>query len=80
MPAPPGWRHREFRLSQGMVRIPVATVLGLLGLIAYLMAVVTLFDCVSPMNGWLQIVYFLVMGTAWVIPARWLMYWAAGQR
>ena len=31
-------------------------------------------------TGWLQVPFFVVAGIAWAFPAKWLMFWAAGQR
>ena len=28
----------------------------------------------------LQVPFFVVAGIAWAFPAKWLMFWAAGQR
>ena len=60
-----------------MPRILVASVLGLAGFLAYLVAAVTLYDAVASLNWALQAAYFVVAGTIWVIPIRSLMIWAA---
>jgi len=60
-----------------MPRILVASVLGLAGFLAYLVAAVTLYDAVAALNWALQAAYFVVAGTIWVIPMRSLMIWAA---
>lgn len=60
-----------------MSRIPVATLAGLAGFVAYLAGAVSLFDALSPMHWAVQGAYFLLAGTLWVVPARWLMLWAA---
>jgi hypothetical protein len=60
-----------------MSRVPLATIVGLVGFAAYVVGVVTLADQIRPMNWLVQALYFLVAGIAWVIPARWLMLWAA---
>jgi hypothetical protein len=60
-----------------MPRILFATVVGLGGLLAWLVAVVTLYDSVAGLHWALQAVYFVVAGTIWVIPMRSLMIWAA---
>jgi hypothetical protein len=60
-----------------MPRILLATVLGLVGFLAYLVAVVTFYDAVAALNWAVQALYFVVAGTVWVIPMRALMIWAA---
>jgi hypothetical protein len=60
-----------------MPRILIATVLGLVGFLAYLVAAVTLYDTVAALNWAIQAAYFVVAGTIWVIPVRSLMLWAA---
>ncbi|MBV9785405.1 MAG: DUF2842 domain-containing protein [Acidisphaera sp.] len=60
-----------------MLRISIATALGLSGFTAYVIAVVTLADRVFPLHWALQSVYFLGVGVLWVMPAYWLMLWAA---
>jgi hypothetical protein len=60
-----------------MPRILIATIVGLAGFVAYVVAAVTLADSLSPMHWAVQLVFFLVAGTLWVIPARSLMLWAA---
>ncbi len=62
-----------------MSRPLIATLLGLLGFILYVMAAVTLADRIEPQWA-VQLGYFIIAGTAWVLPARWLMLWAAHQR
>jgi hypothetical protein len=60
-----------------MPRILIATIVGLVGFVAYVVAAVTLADYLSPMHWALQALFFLVAGTLWVFPIRSLMYWAA---
>jgi hypothetical protein len=60
-----------------MPRILLATVIGLSGLLAWLVAVVTFYDAVATLHWALQAAYFVVAGTIWVIPMRSLMIWAA---
>jgi predicted membrane channel-forming protein YqfA (hemolysin III family) len=57
----------------------VATVAALVFLAAWVAAVVTLADHL-PRNQALQAAYFVVMGSLWVLPVRWLMLWAAHHR
>lgn len=60
-----------------MLRISVATLAGLCGLLAYIAGVVSLFDTVQKLPQVVHLLYFLLAGIAWVIPARSLMFWAA---
>ncbi len=34
----------------------------------------------QPQHWLLQVPYFVIAGVAWAFPAKWLMFWAAGQR
>ena len=63
-----------------MPRKLIASLLGLAGFIAYVVAVVTLADRVTEANVIVQVAFFLVAGVLWTIPARWLMLWSVGQR
>ena len=63
-----------------MSRIPIAVVVGLLGFAAYVALVVALADHVITQHWALQVPFFLVAGIVWAFPAKWLMFWAAGQR
>lgn len=63
-----------------MPRKLIASLLGLVGFIAYVVAVVTLADRVTEANVIVQTIFFLVAGVLWTIPARWLMLWSVGQR
>ena len=60
-----------------MPRILFASVVGLAGFLAYLVAAVTLYDQVASLHWALQALYFVLAGTIWVIPIRSLMIWAA---
>jgi hypothetical protein len=65
-----------------MSRVPLAIVLGLAGLAAYIAAAVTLADwagadALGGLRWVVQPLYFLAAGLLWVIPMRWLMLWAA---
>jgi hypothetical protein len=61
-------------------RVPIAVVAGLLGFTAYLAVAVVLGDAVVGAHWTIQALYYLVAGSLWVLPVRWLMYWGAGQR
>jgi hypothetical protein len=60
-----------------MSRILIATFAGLTGFLAYVAAAVTFADHVAQLHWVAQAVYFLVVGTIWVLPMRSLMLWAA---
>jgi hypothetical protein len=60
-----------------MSRVLPASLIGVFGFLAYVVGVVTLADLVTPLHWAVQALYFLVAGVLWVIPARWLMLWAA---
>ena len=60
-----------------MARILIATAIGLLGFLLYVVGAVTLADQLQPMHWAIQLLFFLVAGTLWVVPARSLMLWAA---
>lgn len=63
-----------------MPRKLIASLLGLFGLVAYVVAVVTLADRVTGLNVIVQTVFFLIAGLLWTVPIRWLMLWSVGQR
>lgn len=60
-----------------MTRVPVAVAIGFAGFVAYIVGAVTLADSVLHGHWALQAAYFVTAGVLWVIPARWLMLWAA---
>lgn len=61
-------------------RVLIAVPLGLLGFIAYVALAVTLADRVSGLHWAVQALYFVAAGVAWVVPAHYLMLWAARRR
>lgn len=63
-----------------MVRIVVASLAGLLGFAFYVAEAVRLADRLHGSHWTLQLLYFALAGVLWVIPARWLMLWAARRR
>ena len=63
-----------------MSRIAIAVPVGLFGFAAYVALVVTVADLVVTQHWALQVPFFLVAGIVWAFPAKWLMFWAAGQR
>jgi len=62
-----------------MPRPPAAALMGIVFVIAYVAASVTLADRL-PDQWAVQAVYFLVAGIAWVFPVRWLMLWSVHKR
>ncbi|WP_135467548.1 DUF2842 domain-containing protein [Crenalkalicoccus roseus] len=63
-----------------MSRLALAVPLGLVGFLAYVAAAVALADHVLGRHWALEVAYFALAGTLWVLPARRLMLWAAGAR
>jgi hypothetical protein len=57
-------------------RTLLAALAGLLGFLLYVGVVVALADHVLALHWLVQLLYFVVAGIAWTIPARWLMVWA----
>jgi hypothetical protein len=64
-------------MCPSMSRAAVAVLIGLLGFLLYVAAVVALADLVLSMHWLVQALYFVVAGVAWAWPAQRLMYWAA---
>ena len=69
------WRYRHH-----MSRPVIATVVGLLGFIAYVAIVLIVADSVLGLHWVIQAAFFVLAGSLWVIPIRWLMYWSVGRR
>jgi len=63
-----------------MQRPPIAVVAGLLGFAVYLAAAMIVADLILGQHWLIQSLYFVIAGTLWVIPIRWLMYWSVHQR
>ena len=63
-----------------MSRPLIATVAGLLFVMVYVVAAITLPDKLPRMPGLVAALYWCVAGLLWVVPVRWLMLWGAGQR
>ncbi len=63
-----------------MSRVPVAVFAGLLGFCVYLAIVLWLGDWVQHLHWAVQAAYFVVAGSLWVLPIRWLMYWSVHRR
>jgi len=62
-----------------MSRPTAAALMGIVFVIAYVAAAVTLVDWL-PGHWAVQAVYFLVAGVVWVFPVRWLMLWSVHKR
>jgi hypothetical protein len=62
------------------LRILFATLLGFAGFLAYVAGVVVLADEVTQAHWLVQLAFFIAAGVLWAFPARWLMFWAVGQR
>lgn len=60
-----------------MPRVAAALLIGLLGFLLYVGAVVALADRVLGLHWTVQTAYFVLAGVAWAWPAQRLMYWAA---
>jgi hypothetical protein len=60
-----------------MSRPAIATLLGLFGFAFYVAAVLALADHVRGVHWSVELVFFAVVGVAWVWPAKRLMTWAA---
>jgi hypothetical protein len=63
-----------------MSRIAIAAPLGVLAFLLYVGVVVAVADHVLEWHWLLQVPFFVIAGLAWAWPAKWLMFWAAGQR
>ena len=63
-----------------MSRKPVALIAGLVGLCLYVAAAMVLGDWVLKAHWSIQALYFVVAGSLWVLPIRWLMYWSVHLR
>ncbi|MBR0672960.1 DUF2842 domain-containing protein [Neoroseomonas soli] len=59
-----------------MSRTPIALILGLVGFLAYVVAVLLVSDHVRGLHWTLESAFFAVAGIAWVWPAKWLITWA----
>jgi hypothetical protein len=62
-----------------MSRTPIAAVAGVIFILAYIAAAITLPEHLPPLHWSLQAIYWCATGLLWVIPIRWLMMWAAGR-
>ncbi|WP_037301605.1 DUF2842 domain-containing protein [Rubritepida flocculans] len=64
-----------------MSRTTLAFLIGAVGFVGYIVAVVTIGDFFVRQHWAVQLVYYVTAGIVWVFPARRLMLWgAAGRR
>ena len=63
-----------------MSRPAIATVAGVLFIIAYIVAAITLPDLAPRLHWSLEALYWCVAGIVWVFPVRWLMLWSVHKR
>lgn len=61
-----------------MSRGKIAFLIGTLGFIAYVAIVVILGDHIIGQHWAIQLIYYVVAGIIWVIPAKKLIIWGAG--
>ena len=62
-----------------MSRPLAATLMGIVFIIVYVAAAITLPD-VLPSHWAFQALYFVIAGVVWVFPVRWLMLWSVHKR
>jgi hypothetical protein len=72
-------RAAPVALTGTMSRPFTASVMGVVFILLYIAAAVTLPD-VLPQAWPVQAVYFLIAGVIWVLPIRWLMLWSVHKR
>ena len=60
-----------------MSRASAATLIGILGFAAYVVAIMLLADFVLGTHWVLEFIFFAIAGIVWVWPAKWLMFWGA---
>ena len=61
-------------------RVPAATLAGILFILAYIVAAITLPDLLPRQHWAIEAVYWCVAGVLWVFPIWGLMLWAARGR
>ncbi|WP_198371343.1 DUF2842 domain-containing protein [Roseomonas rosulenta] len=59
-----------------MSRSALATIVGIVGFLAYVVVVLLLADHVRALHWTLEFLFFAVAGIAWVWPAKRLIAWA----
>jgi hypothetical protein len=65
-------RRQVLRMSRTLI----ASLAGIAGFIAYVVAVLLLADHVIALHWTLEFLFFAAAGILWVWPAKWLMVWA----
>ncbi|MDB5368498.1 MAG: hypothetical protein JWP20_56 [Roseomonas sp.] len=63
-----------------MSRTPLALLIGFIGLLLYLGAVLWLGDYVQQLHWAVQVPFYVAAGIAWAFPTRALILWAARVR
>ena len=63
-----------------MSRPAIATIAGVLFILAYIVAATTLPDLAPRLHWTLEALYWCVAGIVWVFPVRWLMLWSVHKR
>ena len=63
-----------------MSRTPAAVFAGLVFIVAYTAAAISLPDLFGRMYWPLEAAYWCAAGIVWVFPVRWLMLWSVGKR
>ena len=63
-----------------MSRTPIAALAGVIFVLAYIAAAITLPEFLPPLHWTLEALYWCAAGLLWVVPVIWLMRWAAGRR
>ena len=66
--------------KQPISRVPVATAVGIVFVLAYVVLVITLPDLVPPQHWAVQALYWCVAGVLWVFPVWALMLWTVRRR
>jgi len=61
-----------------MSRSLLAFLIGVVGIVLYILAVVALGDHLVMAHWALQLVYYGVAGIIWMWPAKWLIIWGSG--
>ena len=63
-----------------MSRTPIAVAAGVVFILAYITAAISLPDLVGRMYWLVEALYWCIAGIVWVFPVRWLMLWSVGKR
>jgi hypothetical protein len=63
-----------------MSRPKIATVLGLLFILVYVVVAITIPDLIGRQHWAVEALYWCVAGIVWVLPIRWLMLWSVYRR